>query len=66
MDYRSMLLDGEAAALISDWTSLYALFDFILLMGQVVWPENQADVDALMPPSSAIRRLLENWLRFAM
>jgi hypothetical protein len=45
-----MLLDGEVAALISDWTSLYAFFDFMLLLGQVEWTDNQASFDALVPP----------------
>jgi hypothetical protein len=66
MDYRSMLLDGEVAALISDWTSLYAFFDFMLLVGQVEWVEDQAALDALIPPPGAVGRRLGRWIRFAL
>jgi hypothetical protein len=66
MDYRSMLLDGEVAALISHWTSLYAFFDFMLLMGQVEWVQDQDALDALMPPPGRLLRRVGRWIRFAI
>jgi hypothetical protein len=65
-DYRSMLLDGEVAALISDWTSLYAFFDFMLLLGQVEWTDNQASFDALVPPPGRLRRRIGRWIRLGL
>jgi phosphatidylserine/phosphatidylglycerophosphate/cardiolipin synthase-like enzyme len=65
-DYRSMLLDGEVAALISDWTSLYAFFDFMLLLGQVEWTDNQASFDALVPPPCRFRRRIGRWIRLGL
>jgi hypothetical protein len=65
-DYRSMLLDGEVAALISDWTSLYAFFDFMLLLGLVEWTDNQASFDALMPPPGRLKRRIGRWIRLGL
>jgi hypothetical protein len=64
LDYRSMMLDGEVAALITDWTSLYGFFDFMLLMGLVEWPDDQDGLDALLPQPNWLKRRLARWLRF--
>jgi hypothetical protein len=49
-DYRSMAMDGEAATLVSRWTALYGVPDFVLITGLSSWPENQAALDELLPP----------------
>lgn len=66
LDHRSMLLDGEVAALVSDWTSLYAFFDFMLLCGVVEWVEDQDQLNALLPRPGWLKRLLARWIRFAL
>jgi hypothetical protein len=66
LDYRRMLLDGEVAALVSDWTSLYAFFDFMLLLGLVEWVEDQQRFDALVPRPGPLKRRLARWIRFAL
>lgn len=52
------MMDGEGAILVSGWTSLYALPDFVLLTGLCSWPERRDDLDRLLPPASGIRGLL--------
>jgi hypothetical protein len=66
MDYRSMLLDGEVALLVSGWTSLYGALDFLLLSGLVTWVEDQAEIDALIPPPTRLRRAVTRWIRLAI
>jgi hypothetical protein len=66
MDYRSMLLDGEVALLVSGWTSLYGALDFLLLSGLVAWVEDQAEIDALLPPPTRLRRAVTRWIRLAI
>jgi hypothetical protein len=66
LDHRSMLLDGEVAALISGWTSLYAFFDFMLLLGLVDWVNDQQQLDALIPAPGWFRRFYTRFIRFAL
>ncbi len=55
-DYRSMLMDGEAMLLVSKWTALYALPDFVMLTGLTAWPRTPADLDRYLPPPADFRR----------
>jgi phosphatidylserine/phosphatidylglycerophosphate/cardiolipin synthase-like enzyme len=66
LDYRSMLLDGEVAILVSGWTSLYGALDFLLLTGLVTWVGDQAEIDALLPPPTRPRRILARWVRMIL
>jgi phosphatidylserine/phosphatidylglycerophosphate/cardiolipin synthase-like enzyme len=66
LDYRSMLLDGEVAMLVSNWTSLYGALDFLLLTGLVSWIETQAELDALLPPPSRVRGRIARWIRLGL
>lgn len=66
MDYRSMLLDGEVAVLVSGWTSLFGALDFLLLSGLVTWVEDQAEIDALLPPPTLLRGAVARWIRMAI
>jgi phosphatidylserine/phosphatidylglycerophosphate/cardiolipin synthase-like enzyme len=65
-DYRSMALDGEAAVLVSTWTALYGVPDFVLLTGLTAWPETQADLDELLPPHDERYVGLAWWVRMAL
>ena len=65
-DYRSMVMDGEAAVLVSGWTSLYAVPDFVLLTGLVTWIDDQAELDRRLPPPSRMRRGIARWLRLGL
>ncbi len=65
-DYRSTVMDGEAAVLVSGWTSLYAVPDFVLLTGLVTWIDDQAELDRRLPPPSRMRRGIARWLRLGL
>jgi hypothetical protein len=65
-DYRSMALDGEAATLVSSWTALYAVPDFVLLTGLTAWPETQAELDRLLPPADDRLMAFAWWVRMAL
>lgn len=56
MDYRSMVMDGEVMILLSKWSSIQGLLDFLLLAGMCEWPETQAELDALLPPPDGFTR----------
>ncbi|MGE5743743.1 MAG: hypothetical protein ACM368_07400, partial [Gemmatimonadota bacterium] len=65
-DYRSMTMDGEATILVSNWTALYAVSDFILLTGLVDWVDDQAALDRGLPPPSGFKRWLACWIKMAL
>jgi hypothetical protein len=65
-DYRSMVLDGEAAVLVSGWTSLYAVPDFVLLTGLTTWPDTQGELDRLLPPPTPRQRAFAWWIRMLL
>jgi hypothetical protein len=62
-DYRSMFLDGEAAVLMSGWSTVLSLIDFGLIINLSVWVDDLALLDALLPPPSAFQRRLARWGR---
>jgi hypothetical protein len=66
MDYRSMLLDGEVAVLVSGWTSLHGALDFLLLTGLVSWVETQAQIDGFIRPPRPVKRLITRWISLAL
>lgn len=65
-DYRSMVMDGEGAVLVSDWTSLYAVPDFVLLTGLTTWPEDQEEFDRLLPRPGMPKLILAWWVRMML
>jgi phosphatidylserine/phosphatidylglycerophosphate/cardiolipin synthase-like enzyme len=66
LDYRSMLLDGEVAVLVSGWTSLYGALDFLLLTGLVTWVDTQAQIDELIPPAGRLKRTITRWISLGL
>lgn len=66
LNYRSMVMDGEAAVLVSGWTSLYAFPDFLLLTGISTWIEDQAELDRRLPPASGLKHRLARWVRMGL
>lgn len=62
-DYRSMFLDGEAAVLMSGWSTVFSLIDFGLIINLSVWVDDLALLDALLPPPTAFQRKLARWGR---
>jgi len=65
-DNRSLLMDGEAAVLVSRWTSLLAMPDFLLLAGISTWIDEQAELDRLLPPPGGPKRWLGRMIRYGL
>lgn len=65
-DYRSMVMDGEGAVVVSGWTSLYAVPDFVLLTGLVRWIDDPSELDRLLPPPGGLKKRLARWVRMAL
>ena len=65
-DYRSMAMDGEAATLVTSWTALYGMPDFVLLTGLAAWPETQAELDRLLPPPDSRLLAAAWWVRMSL
>jgi hypothetical protein len=66
MDYRSMVMDGEVMVLLGGWQSLYGFVDFMLLPGLCEWLETTEDLDALLPPPSAMTRALAGLMKLTL
>jgi hypothetical protein len=66
LDYRSMVMDGEVMVLLGGWQSLYGFVDFMLLPGLCEWLETTEDLDALLPPPSAMTRALAGLMKLTL
>lgn len=62
---RSMVEDGEVGIVVSAWPSVVPYIDFLSLVGQSHWIEDPADLAALFPPQSGMKRRLAHWFRLA-
>ena len=62
-NFRSMVTDGEDAFVVAHWPSVIPYLDLIALVGQSRWIETQAELDALMPPRSALKVGMAHWFR---
>jgi len=63
---RSLFMDGEAAVLVSRWTSLLAVPDFLLLAGISTWIDEQEELDRLLPPPGGLHRWLGRTIRYGL
>jgi hypothetical protein len=66
MDYRSMVMDGEAMVITTGWGTLGGLIDFIILVGLCEWIDDLERLDELLPPPSGFGRWNANLLRLAL
>lgn len=65
-DNRSLLMDGEASVLVSNWTSLLAVPDLLLLSGVSTWIDEQTQLDRLLPPPSGLLRSVGRLIRYGL
>jgi hypothetical protein len=66
MDYRSMVMDGEAMVITTGWGTLVGLIDFVILVGLQEWIDDLDRLDELLPPPSGFGRWTANLLKLAM
>ena len=65
-DPRGMLLDGEATVVVSGAGATLAVIDLWFLMGRTTWITRAAELDALLPPPSALIQRAANFLRLIL
>jgi hypothetical protein len=65
-NYRSMIMDGEVACVVSGADTLEALIDFFFLAGVSVWPEDLETLDRLLPEYPGWSRWVGRYLKKAM
>ncbi|MBU8921025.1 MAG: hypothetical protein KOO63_04300 [Bacteroidales bacterium] len=63
MNFRSMIQDGEVMFVVSGLQSIFALIDFIELMGLTTWVDDQETLDSLLPPPSNFKRLIGRMIK---
>jgi hypothetical protein len=63
MNDRSMLLDGEVAMTVAGPAATTGMLDFLTIAGLSKWVDHQEQIDAMIPPPSALHRLLARWAR---
>jgi hypothetical protein len=66
MDYRSMVMDGEAMIVISGWEVLRGMIDFVLLAGLCEWPETPEDLNRWLPPPGGFTRTMAGLMKLAL
>lgn len=66
MDYRSMVMDGEAMVLLGGWQALYGFMDFMLLPGLCEWVETPEQLDRLLPPPGGFTRSIAGLMKLSL
>jgi hypothetical protein len=65
-NYRSMLLDGEAALLVSGTSINAGLIDLVALTGQCHWIRSARELDPFYPDSGSIKLRIARWLKILL
>lgn len=65
-NYRSLVMDGEAAFLVSGWTIIAGVIDLVALSGQVHWVDDTDALSGYFPVYSEWKRRLARWFKVAL
>ena len=65
-NFRSFIMDGEVAFVVSGWAALHGLPDFITLAGLSIWVNDLEDLEALFPRYEGMQRRLGRWMRIVV
>jgi hypothetical protein len=65
-NYRSMILDGEVACVISGDATLQALIDLFFLSGITVWVDDLETLEQYLPPQKGFARWIGRLMKKAM
>ena len=66
MDYRSMVMDGEAMINMAGWQAINGMIDFLLLAGLCEWVDTVEELDALLPARSGFHRTISGFMKLAL
>ncbi len=62
-DYRSMLMDGEVALVISGKASIHGLLDALMLAGAAVWLDDVAVLNEYLPRYEGFEWKSSRWIK---
>jgi len=65
-NYRSMVMDGEVAIMLSGWSSIVAMIDLISILGQSVWVDDLEELESLLPDYGFFTRTIGHWVKLAL
>jgi hypothetical protein len=65
-DYRSMVLDGEAAFVVAGTSINAGLIDLVSIMGQSTWVESVDELAELLPRPTGWKLRLTRWLKILL
>jgi len=65
-NYRSMVMDGEVAFLVSGWTIIAGLIDLVALSGQVDWVDGTEGLKDYFPLYGEWKRRFGRWFKVAL
>lgn len=63
MDYRSMLMDGEVALLVSGKGSVMGLLDAVILAGAARWIDDVNELDIYLPRYEGFKWKVSRWIK---
>ena len=63
MDYRSMLMDGEVALLISGKAAIHGLLDAIILAGAARWVDDVEVLNQYLPRYEGFKWKSSRWVK---
>ena len=63
---RSMVLDGEVALIVSGWSALFGLPDFLIIVGLSEWIDDLDELESLFPGYDGFKRHLSRILRIVV
>ena len=62
---RSMVMDGEVAFVVSGFSALFGLPDFLVIVGLSEWIDDLDELEALFPSYGGIKRRISRLIRIA-
>jgi hypothetical protein len=63
---RSLALDGEVALVVSGWSALFGLPDFLVIVGLSEWIDDLDELEVLFPSYRGIKRRISRMIRIAV
>lgn len=65
-NYRSFIMDGEVAFVVSGFQALHGLPDFIVLAGLSKWPDTLEELEELFPRYEGLQRRIGRYIRIVV
>jgi len=63
MNYRSMMMDGEATYLVTYFDALIGILDFVNMTGLCRWPDSREELDEIIKPYGGFKRKFGRFIK---